>query len=107
MKFMTMTRTEISSLLPGARLARDVCDAKGLKLIPAETELTQALIDKLGSRGVRYVHVYDEAVSNDHARDESMARIRDVLDSRFRKVQENQVMQQLKEILLDFHEGRV
>jgi hypothetical protein len=82
----------------GMRLARDVLDINGRRLLAAGTELSAGNLGSLRQRGIRVLAV-EQLLSPDSAA-ERRAAISARLDARFREVAHDPLMQELKQALL-------
>jgi hypothetical protein len=89
-----MSRMSSKDLTPGMKLARAVENKNGLVMIGEGTELTAALVAKIQQMDVPSVYVEGVAKSLP-PKDEVLSAV----DSRFRRVEEEPLMEMLKRIV--------
>ncbi len=94
----TIEQIPLDEIEAGATLGRDVLDHKGQCLIAAGTRLTPELLARLRRYGVETVPV--ETLLSPEAAAARRKMIEEQLTSRFRKVGDDPLMRQLKDVLL-------
>lgn len=95
-----MPKILLNELEPGMKLAKPVLNEAGMVLLGENTELTEAVIEKLKTLDVYAVYV--KGVSKpDMPREEALFE----LDKRFEKVEHEPCMDMLKRVLKEHIEG--
>ncbi len=87
-------------LVPGMKLERPVLNKSGLMMIGAETELTEALIEKIATIGLQVVYVQGASKALEPI-EEALAK----LDKRFARVETASRMGVIKKLLREHIEG--
>ncbi len=91
-----MAGVATKDLVPGMRLARPVLNKSGLPILGEDTELTQAIIDKIQEMDIQSVNI--KGISRTLApREEVLAQ----LDRRFKNVEGKPYMDVLKRLLVE------
>ncbi|MCX5815753.1 MAG: hypothetical protein NTX75_05855 [Proteobacteria bacterium] len=95
-----MPKILLNELKPGMKLAKPVLNEDDITLLGEDTELTEAVIEKLKTLDVYAVYV--KGVSKpDMPREEALLE----LDKRFEKVEHEPYMDMLKRVLKEHIEG--
>ncbi len=95
-----MARVATKDLVPGMKLARPVLNKSGLAMLGEDTELTQALIDKIQQMDIQSVNV--KGIARKLApREEVLA----ALEKRFTNIEGKPYMDVLKRLLEEHIEG--
>ena len=84
----------------GMRLAKPVVSDSGITLVREGTELTVALIDRLGNLSIRQIVVQGHPLKTGEEIEKPLAVLEKELEERFRPTRSNPLMQQLKEVFL-------
>ncbi len=91
-----MARVATKDLVPGMRLARPILNKSGLPILGEDTELTQAIIDKIQGMDIQDVNI--KGLSRKLApQEEVLAQ----LDQRFKNVEGKPYMDVLKRLLTE------
>jgi len=90
----------IDQVTVGAVLATDLTDSNGALILPESTILSQAVLDKLKTRGEKNVCIVIEENSSNEQRDALRQQVEEQILSRFRKSDDQPLMQELKRIIL-------
>lgn len=95
-----MPKTPINDLEPGMKLTRQVLNENGMVLLSEDTELTEAIIEKLKDMNVEGVYV--KGLSKPEKPKEEVL---SELYKRFEKVEHEPYMDMLKKVLREHIEG--
>jgi len=90
----------VDQVTEDAVLAADLKDPCGALMLPVGTVLSRTVLDRLKARGVHSVCVVVEEGFSDEQRETLRQQIEEHLSHRFRKVDDQPLMQGLKKILL-------
>jgi hypothetical protein len=95
-----MGRTAVENIVPGMKLAKPITNQSGMVMLGENTELNPFLIEKIKDMGITSVYIYGVAKTL-APKEEVLAQ----LDERFRSVETQPYMGQLKKALQDHIEG--
>ncbi|OAG27608.1 hypothetical protein [Thermodesulfatator autotrophicus] len=90
----------LSYAQPGMILAEEVSDDKGRVLCGPETELTQSLIEKFSSMGIKFVMVKGHPV--DLPWEKPLEEELKEIEERFSKVKSDERLMALKRLIVDY-----
>jgi len=96
----TSKEISIDQVAVGAILATDLKDSNDSLILPASIVLSQAILDKLKARGEQSICIVVEENYSNEQREALRQQIEEQLLSRFRKSNDQPLMQELKQILL-------
>lgn len=97
----TMQRIPLERACRGMKLAKPLVNENGVTLIREGTQLTNPLLEKLRSLGIRNVIVQGHPLKDKGAIEKPLHVLEKELRDRFRPVQANPLMRQLREIFLE------
>ena len=83
-KFVEM---ELHDVAEGTKLALDVTDERGNCLIPAGSELTQTVLDRLGKRGIKTLSVIEKVDLSQEEQETMQQVVQGRMDSLFQNVE--------------------
>ena len=95
-----MARVPVDKLVPGMRLSKPVTNKNGMVMLGENTELTQALIERIEIMDIGGVHVQGYSQPQE-PKEESLR----LLDERFKNVVTKPHMDRLKRLLREHIEG--
>lgn len=90
----------VAEARPGEVVAREVLDAKGTRLVAADTVLTQAMLDMLEKRAIGSITVKRNTTPGAAERRRT---VQEALSLRFRRHAGNALMEQLKATIAQYH----
>lgn len=92
----------IEEAVEGMTVAVAVSDNKGNTLIPAEVELSSTLIDRLKSRDISTISVWQTVELSEEEKRQRIALLDERLEKRFHGVQNNSVCDALRDLVRDY-----
>jgi hypothetical protein len=97
-------RLDLDDVVAGMVLSADVLDGQGGILLPAQTVLTDALLKSLGRRGIDFVDVVNDDISEEELQAERI-RVQQRLTVLFRRCEAEPACQALQRHILKYRLG--